>query len=348
MRQAKYTSDAARLRSLPVTYDEVSHKSEVSVLEQYVTLWAPRDLRLDPEYQRTHEVVVTDDAFMQDIAKGMKIIVQERVPSKGMIKVAVLFQHNLSEFERYNDVVDKHNNSWIDKGCPEDTFDPVTGDIFEIKDKYINRAGDDSYNPLEGSGGSLSSARPTAKRKKLLTITYVLNRLPSSEKFELEYSAEDTKGNIVYFNKLVGANIAYLTRRATQELYGNPEVYGNSGPFYEGISMLITGKKIRYCAGINEKPKWSPDKIKNPVVDQAVVAAKSSGLKTMALIIKYSVPTVGILSILFKTFIALAQQSLEGLFVFYAVTLVSMYLSVIVSESMLRKSYSVTMEGKFL
>jgi len=347
MRQAQYTSDAAKERSFPVYTQDVADKSAVSILEEYIMLWEPRDLRLDPEYRKSHSVETTDDLLMQDLASGMKLQVEERLPTKNAIKVAVLFQHNMSEFERYNDVVDAHNDKWVDEDCPEDVFDPKTGDIYEVEDRYLNHAGDDSPNLFGESTGSLASARPKAKRRKLLTVTYKLDISPNNGMFSLEFSAEDYLGSTVYYNTLRGKNLAYLTRRATQELYGNPEVFGNTGPFLEGISMLVTGKKLGRVHAKNERPEWSQSKVKSPVAEQAILAAEASGLKTIGYLIRFAVPIIGMLVIIIKTFSALGKGTLDGLFPTYGITLLVMYGSVVISGWVLRKSYAVTVERKF-
>jgi hypothetical protein len=344
----RYTSERAKERLIPVTYKDVANKSAVSILEEYVMLWAPQDLRLDPSYQAEHEVIVTDDLFTQDIIKGMQLKIEERIPTQNMIKVAVLFQHNMSEFERYNDVCDSHNKKWVAQGCREDVFDPSTGDILDVEDKYVNHAGDDSPCLFGESTGPLASARPSAKRRKLLTITYKLDIDPENRSlFNLEFIAEDYRGRIVYYNCLKNKNLAYLTRRATQELYGNPEVYGDTGPFYEGISMLVTGKKLRKCYDKNEKPGWAHETIKSPVIEQATLAAGSSGLKTAAYMIRYLTPVCGLIFIIGRVFYAIKQETVEGLFLHCFISLLTMYASIILSGILLRRAYSLDMGRRF-
>lgn len=347
--QIDLSLESARNRSLPIYYNDVARKNPITILEEYVMQWEPCDLRLDPLYLEGHEVEITDDLLTQDIAKGMKLQVEERIPSKNTIKVAVLFQHNMSEFERYNDVVDSHNEQWLDQGCPEDVFNPETGDIFEVEDRYLNHAGDNTPNPFGQSTGHLASLKPMAKRRKYLTVTYKLNLFPDNQMFSLEFSAEDYQGQVVYYNTLRGKNLSKLTRQATQELYGNPEAYGNSGPFYEGISMLVTGKKLKRCSQKNEKPTYLIDEacLKNPVIQQASLAAGTTGLRTLGNLIRYIIPIVGLFSILIRTFTALSNASLDGLLLSYLISLGMIYASVLVSGWLINKAYELDVERRF-
>ena len=347
LKQSDATIKAAEERSLPITFSQVSSKNPTTILEKYIMLWEPQDLRLDPEYRKTHEVKVTDDLFTQDLVKGMKLEIEERIPSKGMIKVAVLFQHNMSEFERYNDVVDSHNEKWVKQGCPEDVFNPETGDIFEVEDKYLNHAGDDRPELFGKNTGKLSKARPSHKRVKLLTVTYRLELLRESRTFSLEFTAEDYRGKLVYFNKIKGKDLATLTRRSVQELYGNPEAHGNTGAFLEGISMLVTGKKLSRCMYKNTSPEWASNDYKNPVVNQAVKSAGVSGLRVGANLIRYTIPFIGIISILVTTFSAMSEGTLKGLFFSYFIILGLIYASVLVSGFMLRRAYSLELNRKY-
>jgi len=347
LKESRASDEKAHRRSLPVYYEDVSNLNPVSILEQYISMWEPRDLRLDPIYQETHEVIVTDSEFMQDVSKGIELIIEQRIPTKNTIRVAVMFQHNMSEFERYNDFVDAHNSEWIERGCPEDVFDPTTGDVFEVKDKYINHAGDDSGNPFGVSTGALASARPKRKRRKLLTITYKLNLLPESKMFQLNFVAEDYNGKVVYHNSLKHKNLAYLTRRATQELYGNPEEHGNEGPFLEGISMLITGKKIKRCAS-NEIPEGVNTNYKSPVVNQVAMATNAVGIRVVGNVIKYLIPLVCAFFLIKETIVSFYHWNFDGIIIIYATNLLAIYLSVLASGWLFRKAYSIELESKFV
>jgi hypothetical protein len=257
-------------RTKPVTFDKVKKLNPVSILEKYLLLWPPCDVRCEMSYQATHEFDFTDSAFMDDLADGMILQVMGRDPMHNAIILGVYLQSNLAEFERYNLVVEKHNDTWIKQGCPEDVFNPLTGDISEIKEKLVSYA--DTESPYFKrpkrikNNGPLERAKPNAKRNLYSQIEFRLD--PKTDKsFTLSFVAKDYNGQIIYYNVLTHKDIAYLTRRAIQELFGNPFVYGNKGPLLDGISLLIQGKKLEICdKEHNKRPDWmvGPYKVNNP------------------------------------------------------------------------------------
>lgn len=349
LKNTQYTDDAAQERSFPIYVKNIGRKSLVSVLEKYVKLWEPRDIRLSSEYQDTHRVESTDDVLIKDIAKGMKVSVEERIPSKNTLKVAVMFQHNLAEFERYDSTVDAHNEQWVNQGCPEDVMDPTTGDIFEVEDKYLNHASDENPAPFGESTGHLARSKPKARRKKLLTVTYKVKVLRESNMFQLDFSAVDNRGRTVYFNSLKNKNLAYLTRRATQELYGNPEAFGNKGPFLEGISMLVTGKKIGRCFSKNTAPDEQVTRnVKNAYLEQGLKSGASAGTKTIANLVRYLVPWIGVIGIIASAYRAFQEYiTVQTMFIYFGLNLALIYASIFISGRMLRHAFDIDVDRRF-
>jgi hypothetical protein len=260
-------------RTQPVSSKDVRRMTPVSILEKYLLKWPPRDVRFEDSYLRDHEFEFTDSLFMVDIADGMVLKVIERLPAENSITIGVYLQSNLAEFERYNAVVDQHNDAWEEQGCPEDVFDPRTGDINPIRDTLVKEAVADSpyrrtpeYDP---STGPLTKARPKTKRDLYFKFKVRLDVLGSI--FKIGFVAWDAKNQIVYYNELQHKDIAYLTRRVIHELFGNPFINGNAGPLLDGIAHLIHGKKLALCVKFNEIPNWSgleeySVKTSNPVV----------------------------------------------------------------------------------
>lgn len=245
--------DASWERNEPVKAKEVKRTNPVSILEKHLLRWPPRDVRFDPTYQANHDFESTDSLFMEDIAKGMIVKTIERLPKENSIIVGVYLQSNLAEFERYNLIVDKHNYEWEEQGCPEDVFDPFTGDISRIKDTYVKPAEIDDID-YEPSDGPLALARPEVKRDLYIKIKFRLDI--DGDNFKIGFVAYDAKDLVIFYDVIEDDNVAYLTRRATQELFGHPFIYGSEGPLLDGIALLIQGKKLPLCHKNCEIPDW--------------------------------------------------------------------------------------------
>lgn len=260
----------AQQRSFEKSFDRITPRkmtdielhNPMSVLEELIMGWPPCDVRYEPSYLETHEIKPNDSELMKDVFRGLSLKVLKRMPTEGKLVVGVFLQTNLAEFERYNEVVQKHNDEWKDNGSPEDVFDPRTGDIHEVKDKYVKEAIARSpfleHLDLEDeSSGKLTIARPKEKRQLYLTITYrleVIELTGEEPYFRLGFVVTDYKDRIVYYNELDSLDLSYLVRRATQEIYGHPFIFTNKGPFFDGISLLIQGKKIPLCQKCNKIP----------------------------------------------------------------------------------------------
>ena len=250
-------------RNEHVKSKDVKRMNPISILENYILKWPPRDVRFDEVYLNDHDFESTDSQFMIDVANGMVIKVLERLPTESSVVFGVYLQSNLAEFERYNQVVDKHNQAWSDQGCPEDVFDPVTGDIAQIKDTLVREAEADSpykaspeYDP---SNGPLTKARPGTKRSLYVKLKYRLDVKDGI--FKMGFVARDPFNKVVFYDYIEGDDIAYLSRRSIQELFGNPFIYGKTGALLDGICYLIQGKKLPLCHKNNTIPNWPEMKI---------------------------------------------------------------------------------------
>ena len=246
------------IRTESISTKDVKRMNPVSILEKYLLRWSPRDVRFEDTYLENHEFEFTDSLFMKDITEGMVLKVIERLPTENSITIGVFLQSNLAEFERYNAVVDQHNETWIEQGCPEDVFDPRTGDINPIRDTLVKEAVTDSpyyrtpeYDP---SSGPLTKARPKIKRDLYAKIKVRLDIMGSI--FKIGFVAWDQKDLIIYYDELQHKDLSYLTRRVIHELFGNPFVHANSGALLDGIAHLIQGKKLDLCNKFNKIPDW--------------------------------------------------------------------------------------------
>lgn len=245
-------------RNEHVKSKDVTRMNPLTILEKHILKWPPRDVRFDEVYLSDHDFEFTDSQFMIDIADGMVVKVIERLPIENSVVFGVYLQSNLAEFERYNLVVEKHNQAWSDQGCPEDVFDPRTGDIARIRDTLVREAEADSpyrtspeYDP---SDGPLTQARPGTKRDLYIKLKFRLD--VEGKVFRMGFVARDSKNKVVFYDYLEDDDIAYLARRSIQELFGNPFIYGNTGALLDGIGYLIQGKKLPICHKHNTIPDW--------------------------------------------------------------------------------------------
>lgn len=267
-------------RNLPVSLKDVEKKNPVSILEDYSTLWPPRDIRYDELLSKRLNCFGEDSKFMEDMFEGMELRVIQKIPTKNQVRVGVYFQTNMAEFEKYNAVAYAHNKKWVEHGMKEEVFDPVHGNCIPVKDQFVDYAKRNSpyipkteRNPFgTQSNGAISMARPEAKKNILLEILYQLDIVGGL--FRLGYVVYDYKARIVYYNETKGNNLSLLTRRATQEIFGHPFLYIDEGPFLDGIPLLIQGKKIPICKQDNVAPSWMKGDIKNVNVDLSLSKGK--------------------------------------------------------------------------
>ena len=249
---------ASDKRNEVVTVSGLGDRHPVQVLSEMVLSWPPQDLRMDSDYSMSHEVKDTSCRFLLDVAKGMEIEVSRKDLSKNILHLDVDFHCNMSEFERYNLVVEDHNDEWEGLGEPKDIFDPVHGAILPVLDQWVAPAEPTSRyakpigTAFEDTHGPLSKARPKEKRSIYATLKYKV--VVNESQFTLEYVAYDRDGLVLYYNKTTGKDLSKLVRQSVQELWGNPSIYGNTGPLLEGIPMLLQGKKVSICQTGNKRP----------------------------------------------------------------------------------------------
>lgn len=241
--------EASEKRSTPLFLRELSGENPYYTFQDMVLNWAPRDVRLEPTYTDTHFVRQMDSEFMRDVFRGISTRIIDKAPAQNRFTVGIFFQSNMAEFEKYNSIVEQHNELWEKAGKPHDTFDPVTGDIEELKDTHVQKAIAESPFTAELKmlrlKGPLGKAAPKIERTLVLTVEFSIDVIDNT--FVVSYIARNTRHEILYFNVIQERDLAYLARRVTQELFGNHMLKGNEGPFLEGISHLIQGKKVSAC-----------------------------------------------------------------------------------------------------
>lgn len=249
--------EASQKRSVPVLAREFSIENPYYAFQEMILNWAPRDVRLEPSYRENHRVVQTDSEFMQDVFRGISTQIIEKKSALNRFTVGIFFQSNMAEFEKYNEIVRQHNERWEKAGKPIDTFDPVTGDVTPLSDTHVRSAIAESPFTSElkvrPKSGTLSKAAPKIERSLMISIEFSINL--EDDIFTVGFAAKNSKGEILYYNILQEKDLAYLARRITQELFGNHLVKGNQGPFLEGITYLIQGKKLSICRN-NERPSF--------------------------------------------------------------------------------------------
>jgi len=312
----------AQQRSFEKSFDRITPRrmtdielhNPVSVLEELIMGWPPCDVRYEPSYMGAHDIEPNDSELMKDVFRGLSLKVLKRLPTEGKLVVGVFLQTNLAEFERYNEIVQRHNDEWEFNGSPQDIFDPRTGDIHEVKDKYVKeviaRSPFSEHLDLEDeSSGKLTLARPNEKRQLYLTVTYKLEviELAGEEPyFRLGYVATDYKDRIVYYNVLDSHDLSYLVRRATQEVYGHPFILINKGPFFDGISLLIQGKKIPLCQKHNKVPSFlTSGKVKRTREVHATKNVEIGSGEGVGVLFGILIPIVSIVYTVYISFVAI-------------------------------------------
>ena len=287
--------DNSASRHRRVRPDDVEGKNLVNILSELVMLWPPRDLRLERDYKKTHDVIDWSDEHLKDMADAMQQHVIRRNYKDSELTVGVDFHSNLAEVERYNLSVQHHNQQWMEMGAPMDVFDPKHGNISKVHDAYVDPVlAQSDYQPIpdsireDMSDGPLAKARPELERTVAVTVKYhiALNQ----GLFKLDYVAEDNKHRVVYYNSLIDCDLARMVRQSVQELWGNPEAYGNEAAFLEGIPMLIQGKKLDICKRENTRPGMSLNQLKTVNPELTVAEASETGWKVIHVLTGYLVP----------------------------------------------------------
>lgn len=266
--------------------DDLRSLNPLTILQQHLNRWAPRDARLSEDYQETHHVLQFDNIAMVNLFEGMQLSVISKIPKENSLIIGVFLPTNSAEHERYYSVLDQRQAEWERHGSLEDILDPVSGDIHEIP-------------PLAGSNP------PRPKRALYARLRVSLEIQPES--FVLSFAAWDHREQVLFYDVIEHANMDYLMRRMMHELFGNHQVKGNTGAFLEGISYLFQGNKLKLCQD-HPKPSWLKDvnyKTSNPELVQ--YKAEAAFFSMMAFIFRYIFPvTLFIYGVLVNTWESLA------------------------------------------
>lgn len=246
--------DTRKFRETPVLVSGLGDVQPMTMLEQLVKAWPPHDIRYDGSPE-------CEDALMVDMVKGAESRVTRKDIASGILDVTVEMIRNIDEIERYNAAIGAHNKKWRAMGSPTEIFDPVHGDSHKVRDQYVDPVIPQSshYDLPESaykkvSTGALAKARPEIARKSHILVRYQLSI--SEGKFTLGYAAYDYEGRIIYYNQVTRGDLAYLVRRSVQEIWGNPDPTSRYGRFLEGISTLLSGKKLIICKKDNKLPEF--------------------------------------------------------------------------------------------
>jgi len=323
MRNARYLKEmsdiindedhASDLRHELSTVKTLKGKNLLNTLAKKVTSYPAKDIRLERRYQEDHIVRSTDSEFMTDVAHGMAIKTAAKDYENNILTINIDFHSNMGEFERYNLAVEQHNDEWIANGYRHDTFDPIHGDITPIRETLVDQV--KVENPLDREPesrkkGPLASARPKTKRSTVVTIQYQIKQ--DKHVFVLGYVARDSNNRVLYYNSFRSFDLSYLVRRSVQELWGNPEVYGDTGPFLEGITMLIQGKKLDICKRDNLKPLILSGKLKTSNPNLTISKFERTMLSTFGVLFGKIIPVACVGGLIIGTILCIAQWGLTG------------------------------------
>lgn len=206
----------------------------LTILQYYLQMWPPCDARLNEPYMTDHQVFQSDTKEIMALAEGMELSVISKDHKQKSMDVGVFFVANQAELEAARNVAALKQSAWERNGSPEDVFDPVSGDLYETR-------------PMTGV------SVPKPHMVLYVRLRFSLEESPSG--YVLSFAAWDLQDNVLYHNVLTHRNPGYLMRRAMHELFGNHMVVGNEGPFLEGITHLIKGRKTDLCRD-TKKPSW--------------------------------------------------------------------------------------------
>jgi hypothetical protein len=254
----------------------------LTVLQYYLYKWAPQDARLGDSYKETHNVIQHDSPEMVKLADGLKLAVISKDYKRNMLDVGVFSVANQAEFEAQKIEFESKLSAWEDNGAPEDVFDPVSGDLYEVC-------------PTEGMKGI------EAKEALFARLRVSLEKTPDCH--ILSFAAWDNQDRLLYYNVLKHEMAGHLVKCMMHELFGNHLLRGNEGAFLEGISYLIQGRKIALCQG-HPKPTWTQfDQIKTltKLKENTLIVAL---LGLLSFLLNYIAPFIllvyGLVAYLFK------------------------------------------------
>lgn len=250
-------------RKSSITVRSLKERNPLEVLSILVQCWPCRDVRASYSYEEDDDLQDTSDGFITDVAKGLDLRESKRSLKSSSVVFDIMLQDNLDTFEDYNESVDQHNTEWLINGANLYDFDPVTGDESRLRDTYVDIVEPTSmhHQQLKNdvSSGSLTKRAPGISRSSYGTLEYRVST--QGNMFTLGYVVTSREGYLLCYNELSGTDLSKIVRRTVQEIWGNFKVTGYTGPFYEGISQLFKGTKVKVCVDRhNILPKWCENK----------------------------------------------------------------------------------------
>lgn len=294
----------SKRRWQPLTAEDLKDEHPLHALTDLVTSWAPRDIRLDSLYQQSHNVDATDDEHMTLMSESMEVRVHHKDLTDNILVCAVEIQSNKDMYDRYNEAVEAHNQKWMDAGCPTTVVNPATGEISEIEDTYVdpvlpsskhNQVPESLYE--SASHGKLAKARPTMKRKVLVYLHYKLIII-EDEVYVVEYAVKTPQDKILLWGVERGLDLADIIRRTVQQIWGHTSLHGDRGPFLDGITMLMQGKKLALCKGYRHL-SWVHGTVAPQVDSERVGSAAEKHLaKVGHIVLGYLIPMGSFLGII--------------------------------------------------
>ena len=316
------------------TFNSVKELSPLTILQNGIRLWAPLDARLESNYMADNEVYLRCTPVERLIAEDMELSITKKIPKENSVLVGVFLPANISEILRHEQEEQEHLSLWERNGSPNIVFDPKTADIYSV--------------PLPGA------SEPPSPKKALYVCLRVSLDIREND-MVLCYSAQDLKDRVLYYNTLESKDISYLFRRMMHELFGNLEVMGNSGPFLEGISHLIQGKKVSACLE-HPKPFWfsGKEQYKTSNPEAELLKQKAHLYSWSANILTYLVPQILLVwGIIINTINALATFSTKtGGDPYYlhklVITVVLIVLSFKFAQYLKNRSVVLTIKSKYL
>lgn len=246
-------SELSQERRTSITKEKLFGESLINILSKRLLMYPAKDLRLEEG-----GVEPLDTAYMVDLVNSIRAIVAKRQYASNILYVDYKCVTNLEEIKGYNDVVGIYNErNFGDEGKSEEQV------LAECLDEY-----DESFDYAKGiqrpcptrialvTPGDYTGSnknRPSPLYATRVTVQYQIRM--DGDLFTLGYVARDMEGKVLYYDEASSKNLTDLIRRSVQRLWGNPLINPPkySGYFYDGISLLVQGKKTRYCAG-NPKP----------------------------------------------------------------------------------------------
>ena len=351
METLKSEEETEKVRRRPLKRGDLDGQHPLAALGGLLMLWWPRDVR--------YKNMACEEMFMYNLMNSMETSLGAHNYEEGTLEYFAHYQANVDEYERFNLAAQHHNYEWIDKGCPREFVDPITGDETPV-DTYVSlmdftsKYSGDSGRSSEGTASKLEQMKPSMSRKACIRVKYQLTTI--SDTFQLGYAAYDLKGIIIYYNEIKGDDLAQLVRRSVQEIWGNPKLISGRGKTLDGITQLIQGQKVAQCRRDNTIPCFlrgsdATIKTSNPDLVRANINQYTSS--TLETVTAYVIPVVVLVVMLIFSGGCLVAwvdnepvfgRFLLGMMFFIGVLVASRK----ISQNMSRKASEIRMEKRFM